>query len=181
MEKPPTRTLLPEGYWMPNEGYLWRVLPVEAFKDLPKEVFVGDIVLTKKSEFHATVINAGGVARDVTHDVSRQREIGIEIQKTLSAYVMNNPIDLESFMDDIRLAVTDERTSIAGRCTLSNIEGFFQELSAMYGKEIPVQAAHVSLYTRSSGAVGIDTTEQMESYAKLDLPQVQEVLNTIHT
>lgn len=172
--------MLSEGYSYHPEGYLWRVLPVEKFTALPETVEVENHQFTKKNEFHVTVINARGFARQIGGEDSKKiEEIELNIQRLLKEYVSNNPIEFVHFNDDIRLATYLDRQSLAARCTVTNLEGFFEIMRSVYGKDIPTQATHVSIYTATGAAVGIDSVEQMESFKKVEIPEVQEVLNSI--
>jgi hypothetical protein len=53
-EAPKTNSL-PEGYSYHPEGYLWYILPVEGFNELPETVDINGENFKKKSEFHVTV------------------------------------------------------------------------------------------------------------------------------
>lgn len=172
----------PEGYLYHPEGYLWRILPVEKFDDLPETVEVDGKSLTKKSEFHVTVVNARRIAQEIAgEDPQKAAEPEEELQKILSEYVGRTPISFDHFEDDLRLAVSAERESIAARCAMNNLEGYFELIKAKYGKEFPLQPAHVSIYTKTGAAVGIDSTEQMESFEKITLPEVQKMLDMMHS
>lgn len=180
MERSPQKHQLPEGYSYHSEGYLWHVLPVEVFSELPETVTVENETLIKKSEFHVTVVNSRAIARDLAgDDLDEIAKIEEHLQVMLSKYVRDTPIEFVSFEDDLRLAVTEERTSIAARCQMKNVEGYFERITSEYGKEYPIQPPHVSLYTRNGAAVGIDSIEQIESYKKVQLPEVQNVLSRV--
>lgn len=62
---------------------------------------------------------------------------------------------------------------------MHGIDGYFDLIEEKFGHRPPSQPAHVSLYTLTGLAVGIDSQEQMESFQKLDLPKVQTVLDGI--
>ena len=180
MERSPKVVDLPEGYSYHSEGYLWYVLPLEKFTSLPDTVTVHGETLTKKPEFHVTVVNARGIARDIAgEDASSVERVEERLQQLLSEYVLDAPIEFIGFDDDLRLAITRERTSIAARCRMKNVEGYFERIKIEYGKEYPLQPPHVSLYTRTGAAIGINSVDEMESYEKIELPEVQTVLNSI--
>jgi|GEM_PF-742029 len=172
--------LLPEGYWYHPEGYLWFVLPVEKFARLPEQIEVEGHLLARKSEFHVTVINARKVAREIAHDdPQKTAEAERELQQMLTEYVRSNPVEFVRFDDDLRLATSSERISIAARCMMRGFEGYFEKIRERYDVLPPPQPTHVSLYTLPGiGAVGIDTNEEMESFKKVELPEVQKVLDS---
>lgn len=172
--------ILPEGYSYHPEGYLWHILPLEKFDDLPEIVEVDGQSFSRKSEFHVTVVNARGIAREIGGgDSQLVSEVEHTLQEILSQYVGETPILFDHFEDDLRLAVSAERESIAARCAMKNLDGYFKRIKEKYGREFLLQPTHVSIYTKTGAAVGIDTTDQMESFKKLDLPIVQKVLDSI--
>lgn len=174
------KPLLPEGYSYHPEGYLWYVLPIEKFSELPETVSLRGNTLFKKSEFHVTVANARGIARDLAgSDELEQQRIETRLQLMLSEHVRAAPIEFDGFEDDLRLATSEVRMSIAARCRMKNVEGYFERIAAEYGKEYSLQPAHVSLYTKTGMAVGIDSKEEIESFEKVALPDVQRILDTI--
>ena len=171
---------MPEGYSYHPDGYLWYVLPTEKFDALPTMVDVDGYSFIKKSEFHVTVANARRIAREITGgDPQKSIELEDALQKILSDYVARTPISFDHFDNDLRLAVSLERKSIAARCVMQNLEEYFEKIKEMYGREFPLQPAHVSIYTKTGAAVGIDSVEQMESFKKIELPTVQKILDSI--
>ena len=181
LEATPRSPLVPEGYSYHPEGYLWFVLPIDSFGELPANVEINGMTLTKKNEFHVTVINARAVARHITggrpDDMGRVEH---ELQEMLAEYVRTHPISFVRFNDDLRLARSPDRVSIAGRCEMRGLEGYFEMIRSRYGYLPPAQPSHVSLYTLpGKGAVGIDSTEEMERFKKVEMAEVQRVLNLV--
>ncbi len=172
---------LPEGFLYRPSGYLWRVLPLERFANLPTTIQVDGHTLAKKSEFHATVIHTRKVAEDIAAaNAESIPKIEQELQKLLTEYLLTHPIELVHFENDLRLAKKSGDISIAARCTMRGLEGYFEKIREHYNLKLATQPAHVSLYTLSGGlAVGIDTPEEMESFKKVELPSVQTTLNSI--
>lgn len=180
-ESAPRKEELPEGYSYHPEGYLWHVLPVEKFATLPETVNIDGKDFIKKSEFHVTVLNAREVAKKIAEiNTKAVEDIEEHLQVLLSEYLRNNQIKFIRFDDDLRLAVSSERESIAARCTMAGLEKYFEQIQSMYGFMPEAQPTHVSIYTLTGAAVGIDSTEQMESYQKVELPEVQNILNEVH-
>jgi hypothetical protein len=173
-------SILPKGYSYHKEGYLWYILPAEKFDGLPETVYAEGKSFNRKSEFHVTVVNAGWIAREIGGgDPKKVLGAEVALQKILAQYVEETPILFVRFKDDLRLAVSSERESIAARCVMQNLEGYFERIKKRYNKEFPTQPAHVSIYTATGAAVGIDSAEQMESFKKVELPEVQQVLDKI--
>jgi hypothetical protein len=108
-------------------------------------------------------------------------DIEISLQTLLTEYVREHPIQFSRFKDDLRLAVSPGRVSVAARCVMQGMEGYFEKIRSLYGITLPAQPTHVSLYTLTGKAVGIDTTEEMESFKKVTILEVQNVLNSVHS
>src|SRR6056297_1681371 len=81
MEKIPEQKILPEGYFYHQEGYLWHVLPVVQFSELPEVVELDGEEFTKKQEFHVTVANVRAMAREIAEDDSEIEGVETAIQK----------------------------------------------------------------------------------------------------
>lgn len=172
--------MLPPEYFYSPRGYLWFKLPVAQFESLPDEVVIDGKKFHKKNEFHVTVINGRRFAEEIAKlGNSSVEEVEKEIQSHLARYIREKPLRFGSFHDDYRLAQLDDKESIAARCTLENLDGFFEELRRIYDYPLPSQPAHVSIYTHTPIAVGIDSFEEMESYPKIVLPEVHNILSKI--
>ncbi|MFZ2555380.1 MAG: hypothetical protein WAZ27_02745 [Minisyncoccia bacterium] len=180
-QTPISSSRLPEGYWYHPEGYAWFVLPTAPFVDLPEDVEVQGTMLRKKTEFHVTIMNVREVAQAITEQKGGKKdEVERDILSMLATYLHNHRVHLVSFRDDLRFAKKQERISIAGRCDMEGIEGFFADVESKYDVSIARQPAHVSLYTLlDTGAVGIDTDAEMENYTRVNMPVVQRLLGTI--
>lgn len=177
IENEEVESLLPEGYLYHPEGYLWLVLPIKDFDALPENVEFEEKVFLKKDEFHVTVINARAAAKEISSILNKSvTSIEEEIQKLLREYLNDNQIKFESLENDVRLAVSDERESLAIKCRVSGIEGFFDFLQERYDILFATQPTHISIYTLTGKAVGINTEEQMESYERVDLPDLKKYL-----
>jgi hypothetical protein len=168
---------LPEGFWYSPNGNLWYVLSPEKFAAIPEEVNVNGKIFHKKNEFHITMINgrecAGKIAEQTGQSVS---EVVQELLILFSKYLSNNEIILHAYEDDLRLAISDTAESIAVRCRVEGLEGYFQILKDTYGIAFPIQPAHVSLYIHTETAVGINSDEQMEAFEKVEIPEIQKNL-----
>ena len=178
-DKPEKMRVVPEGYAYHKAGYLWRVLPTKEFAELPETVGVEGLSLTKKNEFHVTVANVREIARTIGGSDEEIQSREQDLLTLFSTYAATHAVDLVHFRDDLRFAKKDDRTSIAARCEVTNLEGFFSEIAERYGYRAPLQPAHVSLYTLTGGAVGINSDEEMEAYTKVELPEVQKALDAV--
>ncbi len=168
---------LPESFWYSPNGNLWFVLSPEKFSKLPQKVDVHEKAFHKKNEFHITMINGRDSARQISERTGKTvLEVEKELLSLFSEYLEHNQIILHGYEDDLRLATSDTAESIAVRCKVEGLEGYFQILKDTYGIDFPIQPAHVSLYTHTQGAVGINSNEQMETFEKVVLPEIQNNL-----
>ena len=149
-----------------QDGYVFLSLPVEAFSALPETITVHEHDLTKKKEFHVTLVHATSIPET-------------ELTALITDYIKEHPISFVSFTDDLRLAQEPGRTSVAARCTVTNLEGLFDRIEAVHGIRLPLQPAHVSLYVNADRGVGIDSEEQWQSHEKLELPELARLLRGI--
>jgi hypothetical protein len=173
-------TSLPERYLLHSEGYLWYVLPTSAFDALPESIAIEGDALGRKDEFHVTIANVRRLADELAGgDAAKAEGFKSQLHELFAEYAQNAPISFVRFENDLRLASKAGRTSMAARCRMRNIEGYFERIKAVYGREFPLQPAHVSLYTLTGRAVGIDSVEEMETYPRIELPAVQAVLDSV--
>ncbi len=167
----------PAEYYAHPEGYLWLVLDPGKFLDLPESLEVGGQVFQKKDEFHVTIINARGIARTLAEgDVKKEDFLKEELKRLLAEYVRTHTLSFSGFVGDLRLAKTAERTSIAARCRIQGLGGYFETVRRVLNVDVPVQPAHVSLYTVTGKAVGIDSTQEMELFEQIEIPAVSAAL-----
>jgi hypothetical protein len=168
---------LPAWYYAHPEGYLWFVLESAKFQDLPESLEVEGQFFQRKDEFHVTIINSRSIARALAEGNSEKEDLIKErLKQLLVEYAVAHPISFSGFTGDLRLAKTGERTSIAARCNMQGLEGYFETVRRVLGINVPTQPAHASLYTVTGRAVGIDSTDEMEAFKKVDVPSVQAIL-----
>ncbi len=168
---------LPDGYYIGGHGYAGLRLPVDWFADLAPNIMLDGVEYGIKDEFHVTIINARGVAKIIAENTNvPAEELENEIHTILGEYLTHTPMPFLHFVDDVRLAIKNERKSLAIRCELSNLKPFFKTLREKFQCAVALQPAHVSLYTMTGLAVGIDSVEQMESYEQVQLPEIAQIL-----
>lgn len=168
---------LPSGYYIGGHGYAGLRLPVDWFANLAPRIMLDGVEYSLKDEFHVTIINARGVAKIIAENTNiPAEEIENEIHTMLGEYLTHTPMQFLHFVDDVRLAIKNERKSLAIRCELSNLEPFFNTLREKFQRVIELQPVHVSLYTLTGLAVGIDSIVQMESYEQVLIPEITQAL-----
>ena len=162
------------------EGYLWFVLPVENFKKLPGTVEVNGEELHKKNEFHITIINRKKVSKDIASISGRDpSEVQLGLGKLLDNYIKNHEIKFLGFTGELKLAEKDGRLSLVALCNVKGVEDYFKLIEREYGYLPPLQPFHVSLYTKTGLAVGIDSDEEMDDYPTVVHDEIQAILKLI--
>jgi hypothetical protein len=117
--------VLPEGYFYHQEGYVWHILPLEAFADLPETVELVGEKFYKKQEFHVTVANVRAMAQEISGSGKDIEGIEIAIQRILTGHLQSNSISFEGFEDDLRFAISEKRKGIVTKCRMSGVRGYF--------------------------------------------------------
>ena len=157
--------------------YIGLSLPAMMFADFPESVEWASNTFKKKSEFHSTICKG----EEVFTTASLEQQTGEpKLLALFNSLVEQAPILLESFLDDFRFAQEEEKKSIVVRCKLSNLGTFFDELNATFKINIPMQPAHVTLYTlEGKPGIHINSDEKMESLERVRLPELEAALSKI--
>ncbi len=176
-----TCLVLPSDYHLSPNGYLWYVLDPQLFKNLPRHIQVEGMLLELKNEFHVTILNITGTALEISirrgGDI---RRIQLQLIELFIQYIKENDINFICFLDDIRLAKSGNAKSLAASCLMTGCKGYYKMIHHIFGVMLD-QPHHVSLYTKSGKAVGIDTHKKMHSFPKVGAPDVQMILDIIGT
>jgi hypothetical protein len=145
-----------------NKGYI--ALWCEDYV-LPETFVVDGDKLHKKDHFHVSLLCVKNIL-----EVKPDSEAAI-IQHFCD-FVKNNEVQLEGFTGEFRIATREERKSVVGLCTVSNLHEFAEYLSNEIGIEVAPQPAHVTLYTlQHNMGIGLNSTEELEEKSKIiDVP-----------
>ncbi len=93
------------------------------------------------------------------------------------AYTKEHPIAFAGFLDEVRVAEKEERTSIVIRAEVANLAGFFTMCEQELGFHIPLTPSHVTLYTSPAEAgIGINTVEAWNALPSVEIPEITQTL-----
>ncbi|OGG49689.1 hypothetical protein A2763_03345 [Candidatus Kaiserbacteria bacterium RIFCSPHIGHO2_01_FULL_54_36] len=150
-------------------------LPVEPglFEEFPKTVVWEGLTLLKKDEFHVTLLNI----------TSLRNGAGISdetVMSFLDEFAKQHRFEPTAFLDDFRFVREGERASVVIRCRVSNLEELFREIRRKFNIDLPLQPAHVTLYTlQRNGGIHIPSEEVMESLPPVRIPELQKAAENI--
>ncbi len=164
---------LPEHYryW---KGYIYMPIELAHADRLPQAVTVEGKQLEKKKEFHVTLL-------DMHQFFPQGGELEFqECMQKFITYAKLHPIKFLRLKNELRHAIRSEEETVVCCCEVSGLEGLFEFLNREYENSVPTQAAHVTLYMyKTDIGIGISSAEQMNSYEKVDLPEITTVLGMV--
>ncbi|MFZ1812485.1 MAG: hypothetical protein WAU02_03145 [Candidatus Saccharimonadales bacterium] len=151
-----------------DDGYIALVDIV--LQELPETIHVGALALTKKSEFHVSLMALKhlmpllGVSEDeLVHDF-------LEFQK-------DHPLIDFALTSEFRLVRRHERASVIVMVDMPEIEKLFVFLRAKYRRDIPTQPTHITLYTlQPETGIGIFSNEALQRDSqRIDVPELDRL------
>ncbi len=166
--------LLPLPYKY-GKGYIY--LPI-TLPELPLTIDYDGKTLTLKQSFHASCVCVKEIAPKLAvHKDFSEEEASKELLDLFSEFTSSHPIEFIGFQNDFRYVVKAEKETIVVRCDLSNLKEFFEQCLAPLELNVPVQPSHITLYAlMPEVGIGITSEEAMNSYPKIELPEIQSVL-----
>ena len=151
-----------------EKDYIMLPLSADMFEHFPNTVEYGGEILHKKSEFHVSLVCAKENITTISKD---------ELASFFDGFVNKTPISFNSFNDEFRFVVKDERKTVILSCIINNLEEFFVALNQEFGIKMPTQPAHVTLYTlQKEIGIGINSDEEMESTEEIQIPELSKAL-----
>jgi len=157
-------------YGQNEQGSIWLSLDPRLFEAFPREVIWNNTQLTKKDEFHITLLHAKSASE--LANVPNE-----EVASFFNSFVETHPVKLLSFIGDFRYVEEEEKKTVVVRCIVSNLNGLFLLFNRTLHVQLPVQAAHVTLYTLQKNAgIHINSDEKMESLQRVGLPELSAAL-----
>ena len=144
-------------------------LPDKLFEALPQTVAWEDQTYYKKDEFHVTLVHTN-------------RDIKDALETLFGRFIVERPVRLLSFKDELRVARKGENRSTAVRCEVSNLVPLFESISSQTGVDVPLQPTHVTLYSleRNVG-IAIDSEAEMAGLPVARLHELSAVIQKIRT
>lgn len=162
-----------EPYQQNEQGSIYLSLDTSLFSAFPQEVEWKGVRLTKKDEFHVTLLHAKQ-AQEFSN-IPNERLAAFFV-----SFIQRKPMTFESFLDDLRFVEEGEHKTIVARCAVSNLNELFVEFNQAFSANLPVQAAHVTLYTlQKNKGIYVNTDQQMERAEPVHLPELETALSKI--
>ncbi|MBI4079905.1 hypothetical protein HY414_01580 [Candidatus Kaiserbacteria bacterium] len=164
-----------EGHYKENK-LASIVLPIDPdlFGALSEVMHWGGVDFSKKEELHVTLIR-------VQHASELSGRSPEEIASFFNSFVEDNPIILGSLLNDLRQATEGGNKTILVRCTAQNLDELFAALNRTFGIAVPVQPAHITLYSvEHNKGIHVNSDAKMESLEHVDLPEFDEALRRLH-
>lgn len=152
------------------------IKPIE-LSGLPDKIDLGETKLFRKSEFHITLLSVSRVAMRINPDNPEQIEP--EIVEYFKHFVSKKPIEKFELKDKLRQVKRDERETVIVMVSIDNLENFFESLSAKYGVNIPLQPAHITLYSLDPDAgISLSSREDLDRDTKVIEVPTLDIIST---
>ena len=146
--------------------------------DLPASLELGGDRFVVKPEFHITLLAVERIA-----EIINKKSIDMgqkEIVADFYDFVKKQPLtEYELLADDLRLVRVDGSRTIIAMAEMPRIQELFARLSDKYDTDLPVQPAHITLYTLPGDTFGIPifSYEDLENISEpIQLPGIQKTL-----
>lgn len=166
---------LPYDYFENGFGYI-RLENLQLPK-LPESIEVDGEKLVIKPEFHISLVWVGRL-KDMVDEADKEKVKRGMIEE-FENFVKEHPLDEYELTNDLRFVRQAEQKSVIVMADMPNLKLFFERLSHKYGVELPLQPAHITLYTLPSDKIGIGIFSQEELTDKtvpIDLPEIKSAL-----
>lgn len=165
--------ILRDPYEQDEQGSTRLSLDPKIFDAFPQTISWRGAQLQKKDELHVTLMHPKSLPE--LADVPNEK-----LASFLASFVEKTPIELTSFLDDFRCAKEGENQTIVVQCTVSNLSELFTRFNQEFSAALPVQAAHVTLYTlQKNRGIYINDTETMEGLDRVHLPELEAAFSKL--
>lgn len=153
-------------------------LPSLNIADLPQTWEFNGNEFVVKQEFHITLLNIDYIVEIIGS--KNVENLKPEIADEFYKFVSKQPLTQYTLLNELRLvSVAEDNKTIVVMAKLEGIDKFFDNLSEKYGVALPVQPAHITLYTLPTDMFGIpiNSYEELEKISEpIDIPELQELL-----
>jgi hypothetical protein len=143
--------------------------------NLPDTISVSGYMLLRKTEFHISLICAKKVAPLIDED--NEDKVEAEIVGKFKEFVTQRPLNDFDLLPNLRFVERDERKTLIVMASMPHLDKFFESLSNDYGVNLPVQPAHITLYTlQPETGIGLLSNEELEQYsASVEVSELQDL------
>ncbi len=152
-----------------RQGYI--LLPNIQLSGLPEELAVEGYRITRKSEFHISLVDVKGLAQllDLANFDRASKDLVddfIEFSKT------HDLVDF-TFTKEFRLARVGDRVSLVIMVDFPDVKEFYRYLSSKYQINFPALPTHITLYTNSDKGIGLSSMDELATRSvRVSLPQL---------
>ena len=145
-----------------NANYL--SLPITLSAHLPETVHIEGSLLTKKDEFHVSLM--------CVRELRKEHPAVVEkVVPDFCAFTAKNPVAFVGFTGEFRFAEEGEKKTLVAPCKVSNLETFSKMFGNLYDVQIPLQPTHVTLYTlQPNVGIGLNSQEEMAHKSRSIIP-----------
>jgi hypothetical protein len=145
--------------------------------DIPRNLEVEDEKFIVKPEFHITLVAVRYIAEIIDKD--NAEKLQLEIVGEFYKFTEKFPLTEYEILNDIRLVTAGENKTIVAMVNVKDIEKFFEILEKKYGKTLPKQPTHITLYTLPTDTIGIPifSHEDLQKISKpIIIPEIQSLV-----
>lgn len=167
---------LPYDFYENGFGYI-RLENLSLGK-LPQKLEINGDELVLKPEFHISLVWAGRLSEII--DVQNKDKIKNEIIREFEKYTEEKSLADYKLTGELRLVEKDSQKTVIAMAKVANLEAFFMKLNQKYNTKLPLQPAHITLYTLPTDKIGIGilSEEELQKYSStIDIPEIKSTLN----
>lgn len=171
------KKLLPEGYRYEG-GYVGLKLPL---LHISPEIEIDGEKLAAKTEFHMSIFAVKRYAPILAKKIGVSFEEAEEkILEESNRLLIERPIAISGFKDEIRIAEEQDKKTMIVMCTTDGTEDFFAGVRKSLDIEIPTQPFHVTLYKRPDGqGIGLASAQEVVEQTRLLTPEETEMVKAV--
>ena len=145
--------------------------------NVPEAITVEGIKLTKKAEFHVTLICVRKIAELIDHE--RAAAIEQELVADFAVYQAEHPMVEFMPKHEYYLMRKDDRITLVGLMNMPSLEPYFEHLRQKYDRQLPTQPAHITMYTIDPAGhrgIGILSEAELTQYGEpVIIPELTDV------
>ena len=155
-------------------GYINYPLELEG---LPETIQVSGMALTRKSEFHCSLLCVKCLTSELEQRGQTPDQAAASLLSIFSELTKTQPLLFVGLTGELRLIKKDDRHTLVAMCEISGLRRVFQLLNAQLDMSIPLQPAHITLYTSEPDkGIGISSIEELENMSQpLAEPEVMRL------
>lgn len=145
--------------------------------NLPEHVTVQGFELSQKSEFHISLVCAYILARLI--DPEHKARVEGEIVEEFKKFVARQPLSGYKLLPQFRFVQRGQKKTLIVMAEVPGLPDFFATLSHKFQVDLPLQPAHITLYTLQPNAgIGILSDEELQrDSAPVEVPGLQTLFN----